>query len=44
MKVDGGESSDAGSTKRKQTDDGQLEGKDLVTATLALTAFLVEFN
>ena len=41
IKPDGGELSDAGSTKAKR-DDGKLEGKDLVTATLALTAFLVD--
>jgi hypothetical protein len=42
MRTDGGESSDAASTKPKQADDGPLEGKDLVTATLALTGFLVD--
>jgi Vam6/Vps39-like protein vacuolar protein sorting-associated protein 39 len=42
MRLDGGESTDAASMKAKPTDDGPLEGKDLVTATLALTAFLVD--
>lgn len=41
MKTDGGESNDTTSTKPK-AEDGPLEGKDLVTATLALTAFLVD--
>lgn len=41
MKLDGGDSSDAASTKQK-TEDRPLEGKDLVTATLALTGFLVD--
>jgi tetratricopeptide (TPR) repeat protein len=42
MRLDGGDSSDTANTRPKPKDDGPLEGKDLITATLALTAFLVD--
>ena len=42
MRLDGGESSDTASTRAKPADDAPLEGKDLITAVLALTGFLVQ--
>jgi hypothetical protein len=43
MRLDAGDASDgAGSSKARPVEDAPLEGKDLITATLALTAFLVD--
>ena len=42
MRLDGGESSDATSTRARPGDDAPLEGKDLITAALALNDFLVQ--
>jgi hypothetical protein len=42
MRLDGGESSDGASTRVKPSDDAPLEGKDLITAVLALFGFLVQ--
>jgi hypothetical protein len=43
MRLDAGDTSDgAGSSKARPVEDAPLEGKDLITATLALTAFLVD--
>ncbi|KAF4627324.1 hypothetical protein G7Y89_g10828 [Cudoniella acicularis] len=41
-KLDAADASDTASVKAKSTDDGPLEGKDLVTAALELNAFLVD--
>jgi Vam6/Vps39-like protein vacuolar protein sorting-associated protein 39 len=41
MRLDGGDSSDTAST-RARPDDTRLEGKDLITAALALNDFLVQ--
>jgi hypothetical protein len=42
MRLDGGESSDAASTRVRPGEDAPLEGKDLITAALALNDFLVQ--
>jgi hypothetical protein len=42
MRLDGGEYNDAMSTKAKPVEDAALEGKDLTTAVLALSSFLVQ--
>jgi Vam6/Vps39-like protein vacuolar protein sorting-associated protein 39 len=42
MRLDGGDSSDAASTRVKPVDDAPLEGNDLITAALALNGFLVQ--
>jgi hypothetical protein len=42
MRLDGGESNDAASTRAKPTEDAPLEGKDLISAALALNDFLVQ--
>ncbi|KAG4427843.1 hypothetical protein IFR05_016673, partial [Cadophora sp. M221] len=42
MRLDGGEPSDPSSTKSKPPEDLPLEGKDLTTAVLALSGFLVQ--
>ncbi|PBP17383.1 vacuolar sorting protein 39 domain 1 [Diplocarpon rosae] len=42
MRLDGGDSSENGSTQPKSVDDEPLEGKDLITAVLALSGFLVQ--
>ncbi|KAK0100762.1 Vacuolar morphogenesis protein 6 [Cadophora gregata] len=42
MRLDGEEPSDLSSTKSKATEDLPLEGKDLTTAVLALSGFLVQ--
>ncbi|KAK2627557.1 hypothetical protein QTJ16_003523 [Diplocarpon rosae] len=42
MRLDGGDSSENGSTQPKSVEDEPLEGKDLITAVLALSGFLVQ--
>ncbi|CZT06269.1 related to PHO87 protein [Rhynchosporium graminicola] len=42
MRLDGSEPSDPSSTRSKPSDDLPLEGKDLTTAVLALSGFLVQ--
>jgi Vam6/Vps39-like protein vacuolar protein sorting-associated protein 39 len=42
MRLDGGESSDTASIRARPVDDAPLEGKDLITAVLALSGFLVQ--
>ncbi|KAL5323920.1 hypothetical protein ACEPPN_008462 [Leptodophora sp. 'Broadleaf-Isolate-01'] len=42
MRLDGGEPSDPSTTKSKPLEDLPLEGKDLTTAVLALSGFLVQ--
>jgi hypothetical protein len=42
MKLDAGDTSDIASSSGKPAEDGPLEGKDLITAALALVGFLVD--